>query len=55
MKGSNILLAKGMSFEHVESSMSAPDLQHVRAALKQRFGVEPSIDSIPNCFEVTKL
>ena len=50
-----VALAKGMSFELVEQSCSAPDLQHVREALKQRFGAEVSIDTIPNCFEVKNL
>ena len=50
-----VALAKGMSFDHVEQSHSAPVLQHVREALKQRFGAEVSIDTIPNCFEVKNL
>lgn len=51
---STVVIAKGMSFEHVDS-FSLPDLVHVRETIKQRYGKEVSLSSVSSIFDVKKL
>ena len=51
---STVVIAKGMSFEHVDSA-SFPDLVHVRETIKQRSGKEVSLYSVTDFFDFKKL
>lgn len=55
-KGSGtVVVAKGMSFEHVEQCSSAPSSPNVIKTIKQRFGEEVYLNSVTSDFEVQKL
>lgn len=55
MGSGTVVIAKGMSFEHVEQSCGSPDTCNVKKAIKQKFGEDVHINSISNDFEVVKL
>lgn len=50
-----VVVAKGMSFEHVEQSCSAPNAHNVILTIKQRFGEEVTLPTVSSYFEVKKL
>ena len=50
-----VLIAKGMSFEHVEKSCSAPQPNNVLATIEPRFGGECYLPSVSGSFDITKL
>lgn len=55
-KGSGtVVVAKGMSFEHVEQSCTAPNSPNVIKTIKQRYGEEVYLNSISSDFDVQKL
>lgn len=53
--GGKVILAKGMSFEHVEQSCSSPNSPNVHKTIKSRFGEDVYISSISLDFDVKKL
>ena len=50
-----VVIAKGMSIEHVEQCSSSPDTANVKKTIKQRFGVDVSLNSVSHDFDVVKL
>lgn len=50
-----VVVAKGMSFEHMEQSCTTPNSPNVIKTIKQRFGEEVYLNSISSDFEVQKL
>ena len=54
-KQGKVILAKGMSFEHIEVANSSPQSNNVHKTIQERYGVEVGLNAICNDFEVIKL
>ncbi len=50
-----VVVAKGMSFEHVEQSCSAPQSPNVIKTIKQKFGEEVTCPTVSLYFDIQKM
>lgn len=53
--GGKVVIAKGMSFEHIENSCSTPNSPNVHKTIIQKFGNDVAFGSIGGYFDVVKL
>ena len=52
---STVVLAKGMTIEHIERDCSAPGASNVCKTIQQKFGVEVIVTTVGSYFDVEKL